>query len=150
MESALFFRVVGFDANYQPISIQFDCIEDPVAVIPAIEDRIATRRGEEIFEFKVKVWSQLQTGLKVPPKFAKAMQLPIGLLPPANNRVRFELNIGSIVPHDPIEIPGVPHQNPVFSKRTQFGSRSNHRYDLIRKKGTPTSQSGEPAMKGYQ
>lgn len=116
MESALFFRIVGFDANRQPIAIEFDYIEDPVAVIPAIQDRIATGRGEEIFEFKVEIRRQLQTGLEVAPKFAPPMQFPIRLLPSANNRIRLELNVGSIVRHDPIEIPRVPHLNPVFSK----------------------------------
>ena len=151
MESALFFRVVNSDADSQPVPIEFDYIEDPVTVIPAIQDRISTRRSEEIFEFKVEIWSQLQTGLKVPSEFAQAMQLAIGLLPPANNRIRLEFNVGSIVPHDPIEIPRVPHLNPVFGKRAQFGGRSSHHPNLVRQKGNNHMTSvGEPTTKGYQ
>ena len=151
MESALFFRVVSSDADSQPVPVEFDYIEDSVTVVPAIQNRITTRRSEEIFEFEVEIWSQLQTGLKVPPEFAQAMQLPIGFLPPANNRIRLELNVWSIVPHDPIEIPGVPHLNPVFGKRTQFGSRSSHHSNLVRQKENDHMSSvGEPTTKGYQ
>jgi hypothetical protein len=151
MESALFFRVVSSDANSQPVPIELDYIEDSVTVVPAIQNRIATRRSEKIFEFKVEIWGQLQTGLKVPSEFAQAMQLPIGLLPPANNRIRLELNVGSIVPHDPVEIPGVPHLNPVFGKRAQFGSRSSHHSSLVHQRGNNHMTSvGEPTTKGYQ
>lgn len=117
MESALFFRVVGFDANGKPILIQFNRIEDMVPVVPAIEDCIATGRRKEVFEFKAEIRSQIQTGLKVLAEFAKTMQLAIGLLPSANNRIRFELNVGSVVPNDSIEVSRVPHLNPVFRER---------------------------------
>lgn len=133
MKSALFFRIVGFDANGKTIPIQFNRIEDTVPIVPAVENSIATRRGKEIFEFKAKIRSQLQTSLKVPPKFAQSMQLAIRLLPSVNNRIGLELNVGSVVPNDPVEVPRVPHLNPVFRECAQFGSRSSHRYDLIRK-----------------
>lgn len=118
MESALFFRIVGFDANGKPIPIQFNRIEDMVPVVPAIEDCIATGRRKEVFEFKAEIRSQIQTSLKVLPEFAQPMQLPIGLLPSANNRIRLELNVGSVVPNDPVEVSRVPHFDPVFRERT--------------------------------
>ncbi len=124
--STLFSKVKGLHSPGLSCQIQFHYVENPVVTLTAIEHGVTAGSRENVLDVKMQMGAEFQSKSKVIAKLRETPEFSVGLLPAANNRIRFKFNICRVVLHDPIEVSGIPGSNPPFREHTHFKYRMRH------------------------
>ena len=80
------------------VVVKLHNIDDPVAVLTAIEHRIAAWNREDILDFEMQANRKLQAEPEMLAELGEPDEFPVDFLPTPNNRVGLEFDIGSVEP----------------------------------------------------
>jgi hypothetical protein len=114
-------EVEGFDLEGEVVGVEFDYVEDAVAVVAAVEDGVAGGGVEDLFEGEVEIGGEFESEAEVLAQFGEAVEAAVGAVPAADYGVGLEDYVWGVVSEDVVEIVRVPGGDPVFGELAFFG-----------------------------
>jgi hypothetical protein len=112
VHSLLIELVVGAHPVGEPLAVEFDHVEDPIAVIAQIQKGVASGRLQKSLFRKADLGRQFKTSGKVLAKLVATPERTVRPTPTSNNGRGNKIDVFGVTAHDPVEIPVVPGGDP--------------------------------------
>ena len=110
--SGLIQLVVCAHAGCEAFAVEFDHIDNSIAVLSPIEKGISSRRLQKSLFRKANLGRQLKTSRKVLAEFLATAKRPVRSAPTSDNCRGNKVDIFGVAADDPVKVPLIPGGQP--------------------------------------